>query len=121
MLRIETDRKATPPGGEITAKLAWERAEKKDRRVKFDVVLLWFTEGAGDTDVGIVDVKTFDSPEKKGAREITFTLPAGPESFHGNLIQIKWAVEVRTDRGEIDRVEFDMGRFIPSQNVTGTD
>jgi hypothetical protein len=62
-----------------------------------ELKVLWYTEGKGDTDAGIVYSKTF---EPRGEQDCPFsvTLPLLPLTYHGRLLKIHWMVRVRVDR-----------------------
>jgi hypothetical protein len=69
--------------------------------------LFWFTMGKGTEDVGLCETQAVDLPTVKGERAFKFGLPAGPYSFSGRLITLRWAVELVAD-DHADRWEFTM-------------
>lgn len=79
------------PGERISGKAMWI-AEKEPAAV--ELRLFWYTEGKGDQDVEVVDVKTISSPGLKGEAEFNFIAPTEPCSFSGKLISVSWAVEL---------------------------
>src|SRR5436190_19173698 len=56
--------------------------------------LLWYTQGKGTQDLQVIDVANFDAPARSGDFEFEFTLPAGPHSYSGKLISIRWTLEL---------------------------
>lgn len=75
------------------------------------MVLLWFTEGVGNTDVGVAAILDFSNLAAEGTREFEFIAPKAPQSFHGQLFRLKWAIEMKSDHNEIDRIELDITPF----------
>lgn len=59
--------------------------------------LYWFTRGKGTPDVGMVAEKPLGGSGLSGESRFSFTLPAGPYSFSGQLITLGWAIEVIID------------------------
>lgn len=92
MIRIELDgdREHYRPGQTLAGRVRWDFAPAPER---IEVHLLWYTEGKGSRDVGKVGRQVIESPEAQGQRPFRFELPAGPYSFRGRLISLKWAVE----------------------------
>lgn len=79
------------PGEVLEGSTAWE-LEAPPRAVS--VALLWYTEGRGDQDVGVVATQDFEAPGQRDRRDFAFTIPRGPLSFSGTLISLAWALEV---------------------------
>jgi len=61
--------------------------------------LLWYTEGKGDQDVGVVESVPLPSPGRDEVRPFQIRLPAGPFSFSGRLISLVWALEAVAEPG----------------------
>lgn len=110
---LQIDRTATrslyKPGEKITGRVKWDFRKRKKNTI--NLVLLWFTEGVGNTDVGIAWAQSYSNLAAEGAREFEFTAPSSPQSFHGQLFRLKWAIEMKSDHGEIDRIELDITPF----------
>jgi hypothetical protein len=76
--------------------------------------LFWYTVGRGIPDSVIVSRKPLIRPGRPGGltgeKRIKFTLPDGPCSYLGKLLELHWAVEVVVDSSSgIARWEFTMG------------
>ena len=72
-----------------------------------EVRLFWYTSGKGVTDVGVVEMLPFASPQREDQREFTLTLPREPYSFSGTLIALRWALELMLEPGGfVERLEF---------------
>lgn len=64
---------------------------------KAEVFVLWFTEGKGDTDEGTVWQRTsVEAGSLDAGRAFPFELqlPAGPWTYDGRIVKIRWAVRV---------------------------
>ena len=86
---------------------------------KASLQLIWFTEGKGDEDVGLVEEIKFENPYVSDERPFKFQLPGRPYSFSGKLISLTWALELQVDH-ECVRKEIVLS---PSGNeimLTGT-
>jgi hypothetical protein len=84
-------------GGETVEGVAGWRLEKAPKSV--EVRLFWFTRGKGTEDVGLVSQMRFDAPQKEEGRKFSFTLPAEPWSFSGQLVSLIWALELVAEPG----------------------
>jgi len=90
----------------ISGAIRWDF--RKRRKNRLELVLLWFTEGVGNTDVGIVATQIFSEVSALGERNFELRAPQAPESFRGKLIRLRWAIEIKSDHHELDRAEFDL-------------
>ncbi len=96
-LRIHLEDTSLEPGSELRGRVDW-RAEGEPPESLL-VSLLWYTEGKGTEDVGIVDHVTVEHPSIQGGHEFSFRLPDFPWSFSGTLISLVWAVEASLEPG----------------------
>ena len=100
-LEIDNGQTAFAPGETIGGEAGWNLpAWPKKSRLQ----LLWYTEGKGDEDAGLVEEIALDTPQPSETRRFDFRLPEGPYSFRGNLILLTWAIELQVD-GEVLRRE----------------
>jgi hypothetical protein len=84
------------PGDEVAGTVRW----RLDRPpASFLLRLLWYTEGAGGQDVGVVESTLLAEPGQEGSSPFRFRLPPGPYSFSGKLISLLWAVEAVVEPG----------------------
>lgn len=86
------------PGSLIEGSVEWSLAEAPE---SIEVRLLWYTEGRGSRDVGVVDRVRFENESSMGMREFNFSAPESPYSFEGKLITLKWVVEAAVDPGDL--------------------
>jgi hypothetical protein len=97
-IRIETRDGSTAflPGETVEGTVAWHFDAPAWR---VELRLLWYTEGKGDQDVGIVESVPFANPGAEEIRPFHVRLPQGPFSFSGKLISLVWALEVVAEPG----------------------
>lgn len=63
-----------------------------------ELSVLWYTEGKGDTDEGVIHHETCaENTQIDAARAFSFrvTLPEAPWSYDGKIVKIRWVVRVR--------------------------
>ena len=92
-IQIETEGGANAflPGETITGTVSWQLDPPLEN---VELRLIWYTEGKGDQDLGIVETAQFRTPGIVDRRGFTIRLPEGPFSFSGKLISLLWALEV---------------------------
>jgi hypothetical protein len=92
-LRVELDegRASFRPGEVVRGTASWSLDAPPSA---VEVRLIWFTQGKGDRDVGLVEAVPAAAPSAEGGLSFAFTLPDGPYSFSGTLVSLLWAVEV---------------------------
>ncbi len=106
-LQVQLDREWVRPGGTIKAQLHWELQGRPDKLV---VRLLWYTEGRGTRDVGVVAEQELTVSGPSGDREVELAVPAGPYSFTGRLITLRWVVELTVEPdGEAEQAPLVVG------------
>jgi hypothetical protein len=85
------------PGSTVSCEASWRLDHDVDN---LELRLFWYTEGKGTQDVVVVDRRVIERPEVHGNYGFRFRLPAGPYSFSGTLITLRWAVELVALPGE---------------------
>ena len=96
-IQLEQDKTAFRPGDVVAGTIRWQL----NNQVKqVELRLLWYTQGKGDEDVGLIDTVSFDQPGLSDQRAFRFTLPNGPYSFSGSLISLTWALELSIRPGD---------------------
>ena len=82
------------PGQVLSGTVHWnDQRSAKDAFLR----LLWYTEGRGTEDIGIVE--SLDLPDTLSGRySFEFNLPIGPYSFSGRLISLIWALELQVGK-----------------------
>lgn len=94
---LRENRTGYRPGDELSGAATW-KLEKPAEAI--EIRLGWLTAGKGTPDSQIVDTRRLERPALESVESFTFTLPAEPYSFSGQLITLTWAVEVVVLPGE---------------------
>ncbi len=79
------------PGEQLELEVDWRLLDHPEA---LEVRLVWHTQGKGDQDVSVVEVKRYEHPPLQDRRRCSFRLPNGPYSFSGHLISLLWCAEV---------------------------
>ena len=96
-IQLEPDKTAFRPGDSVAGTGSWQL---DDQPKQVELRLLWYTQGKGDEDAGLVETMTFAQPSPADRRPFHFTLPTAPYSFSGSLISLTWALELSTQPGD---------------------
>jgi hypothetical protein len=90
-IQFEQNKTSFRPGDVVAGTAGWQL---EDQPRKVELCLLWYTQGKGDEDAGLVETMTFPQPGLSDQRSFRFNLPNGPYSFSGSLISLTWALEL---------------------------
>jgi len=90
-ITTDFDRTAYAPGDTIVGHFAWRC---NDRPTTVTLRLIWITSGRGSTEVGAAGETILENPGLEGREKFSFTAPPGPNSFSGQLVTLKWALEL---------------------------
>lgn len=82
---------AFEPGDECVGKVSWEGSEVPQSA---ELRLIWKMESEGPEDYGLALTQSFDHPHAREARGFRLTLPEGPYSFKGRIIELTWYLEL---------------------------
>lgn len=95
-VRLHDDRRAYRPGEPLAGTIMLH-GMRRDELKSVTMQVLWFTEGKGDRDDGIVYSEELDL---RGGPDFPFSviLPPLPLTYHGYLVKIHWCVRVKADR-----------------------
>jgi hypothetical protein len=105
-LHLEGGRCDYAPGEALTGSVQWLGDSAPEA---LELRLLWYTEGRGDRDVGVVHRLRIEAPAAVGSRDFRFDLPSGPWSCSGRLVSVCWALEaVARPGGETARSELTL-------------
>lgn len=77
------------PGSTCSGKVLWELRFTPRR---FEVTLLYHTEGKGSRDIAVVD-RILCPNRSTGSEQFALQFPLLPYSFSGTLITLRWSVE----------------------------
>lgn len=83
------------PGQILSGTVHWDNQRSaKDASLR----LLWYTEGKGTEDIGIVESVEYEGAQLSDRYAFEFTLPIGPYTFSGRLISLVWALELQVGK-----------------------
>lgn len=95
-LLIDIPKTVYRPGGTVTGEVLWSVDEAPGA---VELTLGWWTEGRGTKDATIEAETRWETAAPAGKERFSLQLPASPYSFSGQLITLKWALELRTREG----------------------
>lgn len=99
-IEIANDQQVFVPGAVLSGTVRWtDQPAGRDASLR----LLWYTQGKGTEDLGVVKEKEFENTGGPGRHTFEFTLPVGPYSFSGSLISLIWALELQVGKEWIRR------------------
>jgi hypothetical protein len=117
IVELDRDSAVYLPGEMLTF-----RCRVPDERVEaLHVTVLWYTEGKGDEDKGILLEERVPGQELHDSERFEVRLPSSPLSYNGVILKIHWCVraEVTLLRGREwkDEVPFQLGNVAAAQVV----
>jgi len=86
------------PGSTVEGNVEWALEHVPER---IEIRLLWYTEGRGTRDVGIVGRQSYTHQPDMGRQPFSLKAPDGPYSFEGRLITLRWILEAAVDPGDM--------------------
>lgn len=95
-LEVRLARKEWLPGQRLEGEVIWHFSSGDTSTLALK--LLWYTEGVGDVDTGIVAQAPVSAAGADGRHRFAFELPQAPPSFQGGLFSLRWCVEVADER-----------------------
>ncbi len=98
MIGLALGHKVLEPGTTLSGTVRWER-EWSGHDGAVVVRLLWYTEGKGTEDCGVVREVRFDSVPVSGEERFSLETPVFPWSYAGRLLSVVWAVEAELKPG----------------------
>lgn len=101
-IEITPERTQYRPGEPIQGSVAWQIGHTPQVA---ELRLFWFTRGQGNVDTETVETFSFDHPLSSDAREFSIAAPEFPFSFTGELISLRWALELVLEPGESRMLE----------------
>ncbi|MFP4070404.1 MAG: hypothetical protein ACLFVC_09525 [Opitutales bacterium] len=95
-LYIDLPRTTYRPGATLSGEILWALKQSPE---SLHLSLGWWTEGRGTKDAKIEVEREWSTREPAGREAFEFQLPETPYSFDGQLISLKWALELRSGKG----------------------
>lgn len=90
MIEVQLSKLNYQPGESIEGKFVWKQIGKG---IRFDIRLIWFTEGKGTRDHQTINQQLIEPKEVDGSKSFRFVAPTWPHSFSGQFISLRWAIE----------------------------
>lgn len=118
-LRLNQDPTTLVPGQVIDGTAGW-RLDDTPRSA--ELRLFWYTEGRGTCDVGLVEVLRLPVNQASLTGTFRFTLPAAPYSFQGQLVALKWAIELIVNDGKlVERLDLVVSPWVEQVSLKKVD
>jgi len=109
-LQLNQDPASLVPGQVIDGVAEWLLDDPPKTAV---LRLFWYTEGRGTQDVGIVQELALPTAGRACRGTFRFTIPDAPYSFRGQLITLKWAIELIVNKGKaLDRIDLIVSPWV---------
>lgn len=109
-LTINQDPNTLVPGQVIEGTAGWRLDDAPRSAV---LRLFWYTEGRGTRDVGIVQELRIPATYAVMNGTFRMNVPPMPYSFNGQLIALKWALELLVDNEKlVERVELVVSPWV---------
>lgn len=97
-VQLNLDPTTLVPGQVVEGTAGWDLDDAPDQAV---LRLFWYTEGRGTTDVGVVEDLQLPAGKTSCRGSFRFTIPELPFSFSGQLVSVKWAIELLLNGGKM--------------------
>lgn len=110
VLTLNQDPTTIVPGQVIEGSAGWRLEDAPSSAV---LRLFWYTEGRGTQEVRVVEELKLPTHLSEASGTFRFTVPGMPYSFQGQLITVKWAIEllVNKDR-EVERLDLIVSPWV---------
>lgn len=109
-LTLNQDPNTLVPGQVIEGTAGWRLPDAPRNAV---LRLFWYTEGRGTRDIGIVQELRIPATYAEMSGTFRMNVPPMPYSFNGQLIALKWALELLVDNEKlVERVELVVSPWV---------
>jgi len=109
-LRLNQDPATLVPGQVVDGVAGWQMADPPKRAM---LRLFWYTEGRGTQDVGIAEELELPAGKASCSGTFRFTIPDAPYSFRGQLITLRWAIELVLNKGkQVERLDLVVSPWV---------
>lgn len=118
-LTLNQDPSTIVPGQIIDGTVGWQLEDAPRTAV---LRLFWYTEGRGTQDVGVVEELNLPTNLAQLSGTFRFTVPAAPYSFQGQLIALKWAIELLLNKQKlVERIELVVSPWVEQVSLKKVD
>lgn len=109
-LQLNQDPATLVPGQVIDGTAGWQLEDPPRLAM---LRLFWYTEGRGTQDVGIAEELELPAGQAIGQGAFRFTVPDAPYSFQGQLVTLKWAIELVLNKGKhVERLDLIVSPWV---------
>lgn len=109
-IQLNQDPATLVPGQVVDGTVAWT---VDDPPKKAMLRLFWYTEGRGTQAVGVVEELELPAGRTTCRGTFRFSIPDTPYSFRGQLISLKWAIELVLNKGkQVERLELVVSPWV---------
>ena len=110
VLQLKQDPATIVPGQIIEGTAGWHLDDAPKSAL---LRLFWYTEGRGTQEVRIVEELTLPTDLAEMSGTFRFSLPGLPYSFQGQLITLKWAIELLVNKDkEVERLDLIVSPWV---------
>tara|TARA_R110001592_G_scaffold99251_2_gene282927 strand:+ start:1273 stop:1641 length:369 start_codon:yes stop_codon:yes gene_type:complete len=118
-LQLNQDPTGLVPGQVIDGVAEWDLEDAPKRAA---LRLFWYTDGRGTQDVGVVEELALPTTHRNGKGTFRFTIPTLPYSFQGQLITLKWAIELVFNKGkQVERLDLIVSPWVEQVKLQKVD
>ena len=119
LLGLSQDPVTLVPSQTIDGTWGWQR---EDAPRKAMLRLFWYTEGRGTQDVGVVEEIELPADQASLQGTFRFNIPDVPYSFQGQLVTLKWAIELVLNKGrEVERLDLVVSPWVEQVKLQKVD
>lgn len=110
VLTLNQDPATIVPGQVIEGNVGWRLDDAPSSAV---LRLFWYTEGRGTQEVRVVEELKLPTHLAELSGTFRFTVPGMPYSFQGQLITLKWAIELLVNKDkDVERLDLIVSPWV---------
>jgi len=123
-IRLDRNGRTYRPGELLSGEYRLEGVARKQIKA-IEVSVLWTTDGKGEPDFSVhffqrLSAEEGDWIDCRGPGRFSTVLPAGPLSYEGEIVKVRWCVRVRAflQQGKeiVGELPFRLGHTLPPQS-----
>lgn len=124
-IRLDRNGRVYRPGELLSGQYRLEGVARREIKA-VEVSVLWYTDGKGESDFSVhffqrLSAERGDWIDSRGPGHFGTVLPAGPLSYEGAIVKVRWCVRVRAflHQGKeiVGELPFRLGETLPAQDA----